>query len=252
VGDRWIAFGGWAVSPAVLTPLFRDPPLLIDVNEIAPSLVRNGRLRPDWETVVADHVKVLSNDRLPGIAGWSTGSIMAYAAAQRLKPKVAMFLGATPSFCRRPGFPYGWKPAALKAMREKLETDPHGILHAFCERCGIALPLPATLPAASPPNPLSTSPRSPLPRGEGNGKTIENSGNTEAIKRPLIDGLHFLEQASLIPVAPLPCPSLFMHGREDAIVPFQAGKMFADAAGGRFLEYDGGHGFFVGREGFFY
>ena len=226
--DRWIVFGGWATPSSALAPLFGGSAELIDINGLMPSLVKNGILRADWETVVMDVVKKLANNRHFGVAGWSTGSLCAYAAAKRLQPRAAVFLSATPSFCRKQGFPCSQKATTLRAMRERLANDPQDVLTKFYEQSGM------------PPSPLS--PLTAMPTG----RQASGEGNTR--QQQLIDGLHFLEQATLLPVTPLPCPSLFLHGRSDLIVPFQAGMRFAEGAGGRFEEYEGGHAFFRGRE----
>ena len=237
--DRWIVFGGWATPPSALAPLFGGSAELIDVNGLMPSLVRNDMLRADWETFVIDSVKNLAGNRHFGCAGWSTGSLFAYATAKRLPPRAAVFLSATPSFCRRQGFPCGQKAATLRVMRKRLATDPQNVMKNFYARSGMPaspLSLFSTFPA-SPLNPLSTRLAAGRHGGEGKSRWQQ-----------LIEGLHFLEQATVLPVTPLPCPSLFLHGKSDLIVPFQAGVRFAEGAGGRFEEYEGGHAFFRGRE----
>ena len=215
--DRWIVFGGWATPPWVLAPLFGRQAELIDLSGLMPMLVKNGVLRPDWETLVAGYTSELAGNRPFGCAGWSTGSHLAYAAAKRLYPRATVLLAATPSFCRKPGFPFGQKNSILRAMRERFAVDPTDVLTKFYAQCGI--------PARN--------------------DFIDNDKKNPV----LVDGLHFLEQANVLPVTPLSCPSLFLHGRSDRIVPFQAGMRFAEDAGGRFAGYAGGHAFFIGREG---
>ncbi len=214
--DRWIVFGGWATPPTVLAPLFGKQAELIDLSGLMPMLVKNRILRPDWETFVAEYTSELAGNRPFGCAGWSTGSLLAYAAAKRLHPRAAVFLAATPSFCRKPGFPFGQKSSILRVMRERLAVDPAAVLTKFYARCGI-------------------------PARNG---FIDNDKKNPA----LVDGLYFLEQATVLPATPLSCPSLFLHGRSDKIVPFQAGLRFAEDAGGRFAEYAGGHALFIGQE----
>ncbi len=247
VADRVVLLGGWAIPPRILDRFSGPETMRIDVNELMPSLVTGGKLRADWESAVADIVNQQAKRQPFGIVGWSTGALMAYAAAKRLKPQSVLFISATPSFCRRPGFPVGQRPAVLKAMREKLLTEPEEVLRKFNEQCGIGVPI------VSPLGPLLTSPRSPLPQGEGTrqkerGIEIISGIESNYSKEVLVDGLHFLEQASVLPVTPLPCPALFMHGREDAIVPVQAGRLFARALGAELEEYEGGHAFFYRNE----
>jgi hypothetical protein len=137
VVDRWIVFGGWATPAAALAPLFGEGAQYLDLNGIVPDLVSNETLRPDWQSVVSERVVRLADHRSFGIAGWSTGAMIAFAAAKNLHPQAAVFLAATPSFCRRPGFPYGQKPSVLRAMREKLAVDPGSVLTDFYSRCGV-------------------------------------------------------------------------------------------------------------------
>ncbi len=229
MAERCIVLGGWAFPPGILARIVGPEAVFIDVNNLMPSLVLDAKLRPDWESAVADIVNRHAENQPFRIAGWSTGAIMAYAAAKQLKPTSALLLSATPSFCRRPGFPIGQKPGVLKAMREKLMVEPEEVLGKFYEQCGIIIPI------ASPLGPLSTN-------GEGKkSKAIKENSYSKSL---LIDGLHFLEQASVLPVTPLPCPVLFVHGREDLIVPFKAGKRFAEELGADIEEFDGGHAFF--------
>jgi len=121
-------------------------------------------------------------------------------------------------------------------MRERLATDPQDVMKNFYARSGM------------PASPLSTSPASPLNPLSTRLAAGRHGGERKTRWQQLIEGLHFLEQATVLPVTPLPCPSLFLHGRSDLIVPFQAGVRFAEGAGGRFEEYKGGHAFFRGRE----
>jgi pimeloyl-ACP methyl ester carboxylesterase len=207
--DKWVVFGGWAIPPRVLAPLFGQETLLIDTNEIMPDLVHGDELIKDWQDVLFDRLLAQIPEEPFGIAGWSTGSLLAYALAQRIKPACGVFISATPSFCRRQGFPYGWKPAVLKAMRGALADDPDKVLAEVYMQCGVETSSPASF-------------------------NIKN----------FIAGLFFLEQADLIPVKRLTFPALFLHGKADTVIPAGAGKYFCDAAGGTFVEHDGPHAFF--------
>jgi pimeloyl-ACP methyl ester carboxylesterase len=219
--DKWIVFGGWALRPEILRPFFGPHALLIDTNEIMPLLVKDGLLAADWQEILADRIRPLVPEKPRVIAGWSTGSILAYSCAARLRPSCGVFIASTPSFCRRQGFPYGWKPAALKAMRNELAADPEKVLAEVYIQCGIE----------------TSSPLSPSPE-ERRGKSYSNN---------LIAGLFFLEQVNLLPVRPLPFPAFFLHGNADTIIPSSAGKYFCDVAGGTFLEFDGPHAFFINQ-----
>jgi pimeloyl-ACP methyl ester carboxylesterase len=215
--DNWIVFGGWALRPQILTPLFGPGAVLIDTNEIMPDLVRNNMPTPDWQSILADRVLRQIPAEPYGIGGWSTGSLLAYALAHKTRPACGVFISATPSFCRRPGFQHGWKPAALKAMRGELAADPRKVLTEVYEQCG------------------------------GNSGDFGPQVPSEHIQERLSAGLFFLEQATLLPVKKLPFPALFLHGKDDTIIPSAAGKYFSDAAGGTFFEHDGPHAFFINQ-----
>jgi pimeloyl-ACP methyl ester carboxylesterase len=210
--DNWVVFGGWAIPPRILAPLFRPGTLLIDTNEIMPDLVRGDELVKDWQNVLVDRFLPQIPEKPFGIAGWSTGSLLAYALAQRTRPSCGVFISATPSFCRRQGFPHGWKPSILKAMRGGLASDPAQVLTEVYLQCG-----------------------------------IETSSAASFNVKNFIAGLFFLEQADLLPVKPLPFPALFLHGKADTVIPSAAGKYFCDAAGGTFIEYEGPHAFFTNQ-----
>jgi len=210
--DKWIVFGGWAIPPQILAPLFGSETPLIDTNEIMPDLVRGDVLVKNWQDVLVDRLLPQIPRRPYGIAGWSTGSLLAYALAQRTRPACGVFISATPSFCRREEFQWGWKPSVLKSMRRELASDPDKLLKELYMQCG-----------------------------------IETFSLVSLNAKNLIAGLFFLEQVNLIPVKPFPFPALFLHGKADSIIPHAAGKYFCDAAGGTFIEYDGPHAIFVNQ-----
>ena len=209
--DTWIVFGGWAVKPAILSPVFGPDAVLFDSNEVVPHLVQHGGIAPDWRKLLIDLAAPKMPPRDFCIAGWSTGAILAAALAEFVHPSRAVFIAATPSFCRRQGFAFGWKPSVVQAMREELASDRDWVLDKFYLQCGID-------------------------------EAQQVSGDTE-----LSSGLYFLEHASLLPLSPLPFPSLFLHGNADTVVLPDAGKYFCNAVGGTFKEFDGPHAFFINQ-----
>jgi surfactin synthase thioesterase subunit len=212
--DTWIVFGGWALQPQILAPMFGSGAVLIDTNSLMPYFVRDFALVKDWHNMLADRITAQIPDRPFGIAGWSTGSMLAYALAHRIKPACGVFISATPSFCRRPGFPHGQKSLVLKKMRELLAADPFNAVDEFYQQCGIASP-------------------------------EEKKMGLPYDKAVLTAGLHFLEQADLSPLKKLPFPTLFLHGKTDTIIPIAVGKYFCNKAGGIFIEFEGPHAFFA-------
>ena len=211
--DTWVVFGGWALGTDALKPLFGPTASFIDANPLMPHLVDDEALTPDWQERLEETVA----PRIPkapfGIAGWSTGALLAYALAQRTKPAGCVLISATPSFCRKPGFPYGQKAMVLQAMREQMESDPARVLEKFYAQCGI-------------------------------GKQAAEATYRTA---DLTAGLTFLQHATLFPAQKLPCPSLFLHGKDDAVIPAQAGAFLCRETGGTFAEHAGPHAFFMAQ-----
>jgi pimeloyl-ACP methyl ester carboxylesterase len=213
--DNWILFGGWALPPAILRPLFVDNTVYFDANTITPCLVDNDILSADWQQrlydIVTNELPVTSASL--GIAGWSTGAMLAWSLANRIKPAAGVFISATPSFCRcrETGFLFGQKSSILRSMRERLSHDVDAVVRDFREQCGIA----------------------------------ENPSDVEHFSPDkLVSGLQFLEQATLLPVNRASFPSLFIHGKHDSIIPAGAGRYFCTQAGGTFAEFKGPHAFF--------
>jgi surfactin synthase thioesterase subunit len=214
--DRWVVIGGWGVDPRVLKPLFGTDTLLLNSTRIAESLIHDRTLVPDWKDALADLIVPLLPDKPFGIAGWSTGAIMAWTLAKIVPPAAVVCLSATPSFCRRPGFSHGQHPSMLRTMRKKMADRPAEVLESFYRECGLT-------------NTDRPAPETDLPISS------------------LIAGLHFLEQASLFPFEKPDTTALFLHGRQDAVIPSAAGRYFSDQTGGIFEEFDGPHAFFDGH-----
>jgi pimeloyl-ACP methyl ester carboxylesterase len=212
---KWIVFGGWAVDAAILKPVFSDNSDFIDVNPIMPLLMESEILRSDWRNCLLDSIESRIPDKPFGIAGWSTGAMLAWSVASLIKPVAGVFLSATPSFCRRreSGFLYGRKRSVLIQMRENLAVNPEQTVRNFLTNCGI--------------------------------QNEPGDSQTACIPNQLIAGLHFLEQASLLPVEKPSFPLLFLHGTDDAIIPAKAGGYFSTKAGGTFVEHNGPHAFFI-------
>ena len=101
--------------------------------------------------------------------------------------------------------------------------DPDSVVIKFCEQCGI--------PCSSGPEKMGGQVFSP------------HRGTLKASR--LIAGLHFLEQATLLPINKLSFPTLFLHGKDDSIISELAGRYFCTQAGGTFVEFKGPHAFFM-------
>jgi pimeloyl-ACP methyl ester carboxylesterase len=207
-----ILFGGWGFPPEILEPIFGADARYIDVNKLFPFVVDDGRLRNDWNEIVHKAVmSYLTGDELM-LAGWSAGSVIALALSPCIKPKRMMLLSPTPSFCRREGFAFGWKPAALQSMRAQLDADCDAAVRRFCGLCDLGA--------------------SDVPR-------------INASTDQMIAGTVFLEHASALPMEKAACPMLILHGRKDRIVPSGAGEWLARECGARYKAMEGGHAFFL-------
>ena len=216
MAKRWIVFSGWAVDPGVLAPLFPSTAIVINSCSVIPGLLAGNVLRADWKERLVEQSGLPFPLTTYGVAGWSTGAMLAYALARAVHPAVCVLLSATPSFRRTKDFPFGHKLSVMRAMREGLQHSPDKVINAFYAKCGLS---------REGARPSTTSLRS----------------------NELTAGLHFLEQAVLFPVEQLTCPTLVLHGREDAIVPFQAGRFFSEKINGSFASFQGPHAFFNAR-----
>ncbi len=202
--DRWIVLGGWGVEPEELRPIFGDHAHYIDTNRLMPEIVDARLLRSDWrERCVAAIAPLLHAPRL--LAGWSTGAMIALGCTALCEVDALVLISATPSFCRFPDFRHGMRPIVLRSMREKLSIDPSSVLCDFRKQCGI-------VDEASIAFPWTTD--------------------------ELLCGLHALEQITLFGLAPLRCKPLFIHGKNDTIIPHAAGESLHRKLGGTFFSLD--------------
>jgi pimeloyl-ACP methyl ester carboxylesterase len=209
--SRTIVFGGWAISPRILEPVFGRDATYVDVNVIMEDIIDRETLLADWADRVISSLGIDIKD-IGMIAGWSAGAMFAFAVGKIVPPKAMVLLSATPHFCRTTDFPFGTRSSTLDKMIDALIADKEKVLTDFLLRSGV------------------TSPLSDI-----------GGYSLSALKK----GLLFLKQASLFPVEPVPVPTLFFHGREDLIIPREAGIYFSGKAGGVYCGEEGGHAFFL-------
>ncbi|MCL2182804.1 MAG: hypothetical protein FWB85_04970 [Chitinispirillia bacterium] len=212
---RTIVFGGWAVPPDVLVDVFWGGAEYIDINFMMPKLFDKPRcLKDNWAEVVVRECKLTPGAAYYVIAGWSTGAIIAYAAAQICVPKKLILLSATPCFCRKDDYRFGSRPESLERMIGAIELDKHTVLQSFYEWSGLHYDT-AMIPDYS----------------------VEE----------LLFGLEFLRQVDLRPLTPPQVRPLFLHGVNDSVIPMAASKYFCEETGGEHIELNGGHAFFTGQ-----
>jgi len=206
-----ILFGGWGFPPEILEPIFGANARYIDVNKLFPYVVDDERLRGDWKEIMHRAAMPRVTADGPLLAGWSAGGLIALALSPFIKPSRMVLLSPTPSFCRREGFAFGWKPAALQSMRAQLAADGAAAVRQFSDQCDFG--------------------ESDVP------------GIVASIDQ-MIAGTVFLEHASVLPLEKPACPMLILLGRKDRIVPSGAGQWLVKECGARRLAMEGGHAFF--------
>jgi len=71
------------------------------------------------------------------LVGWSLGGmlLLEVLARQAVSPGGLVLVGAPPVFCSRPDHPWGQPPAAVRAMRRALKSNPRKVLQDFAMSC---------------------------------------------------------------------------------------------------------------------
>jgi pimeloyl-[acyl-carrier protein] methyl ester esterase len=138
--------------------------------------------------------------------GWSMGGMIALETAASSSEKILglILVSTSPSFCSRENFPYGFPQANVRALSLAIRKDPQSALTRFYRK--VCYPHPTT-----------------TDREENWLKEVleENASN-------LHKELDYLVNIDLRPmIHKLNIPSLVIHGKEDAIIPWQAGEWLA-------------------------
>lgn len=211
--NRWTVLGGWGVEPEILQPLFSGQAHYLDTPKMVHTIMEHHTLPTSWQEDCAAAIEPhLGPQRL--LAGWSTGALVAYGCAHLLNLSALILLSGTPSFCRTSTFRDGTRPSVLASMRRALTVKPYHVVNDFRLRSGLA-------PVAD--------------------QTVINA-------TILIDGLHFLEQATLLSTPRPACPIALFHGDHDAIIPVAAGSALQELAGGTLTILNGEHACFINNE----
>jgi len=207
---------GWAVPGARLSPLHDhlalhlwSDPLSFDLAEVQsdPSQIPLPEDEPSaYAHALHDLLRVQHEPSL--IIGWSTGALIALETACFWPEAVRsmVLISPTACFCAQDGYPYGPKPAALRAMISGVRSIRRKrVLREFFRQ--------ATLPGT-----LSSEESQELVGGAlGQGESA------------LLNGLTYLLHTDLRPRIPaVRQPTLILHGIDDHIIPVSAGKWVCD------------------------
>jgi pimeloyl-[acyl-carrier protein] methyl ester esterase len=147
----------------------------------------------------------------PLLAGWSLGAMLALREALARPEGLGglLLIAGTPRFTAGEGFPHGLEEASVRAMALGFRREPAGTLERFYR--DVALPLsPLRDPRA-----LAT-------------EVVSDPSAPESLRR----GLEHLRREDLRDrCRALPFPCRVLHGREDRIVPVEAGAWLARSLG---------------------
>ncbi len=229
-GPALVLIHGWALHGGVFAPL---------VERLAPhcrlhlvDLPGHGHSRDDATRLALPHVVAAIAAATPPAVwlGWSLGGLFALHAAATL-PQVRglAMLAATPRFVRGGDWPHAVERTVFAQFGQDLAQDYRGTLDRF-----LALD---TLGSAHGRAELRTLRQALAARGE-------------PAPRALQEGLDLLERSDLRRGLPtLPCPSLWLAGQRDRLVP-AAGLEAAAALAPRATAQTfagGGHAPFLGQ-----
>jgi pimeloyl-[acyl-carrier protein] methyl ester esterase len=187
VKPRLVVVGGWAFSVEALDPVRAAAGDACDV-EVLP-----------WYADADDVRAAVGRARVPVLlAGWSLGASKALDAAATGGLPVAglVLVSASPRFCRGDRFIHGSDDAVVRAMALGLRRDPVSVFRRFQADC--AAPLAPLVPFSP--------------------SAIREDSTRLAV------GLDYLRRTDLRDACRgLRIPCRVLHGREDRIIPWEAG-----------------------------
>lgn len=201
---RLIMISGWAHDSSVMEELRKCLEDTADVSSISTGDLWNAESAAGFQSPYARNlVKMIAK---PGgqtfIAGWSLGGMIALETASYRPDLVAgmILISSTAKFITGDNWTSDVPPGVLRAMSRKFKRDPRAVLETFFQN--VALPFTETK------------------------ETISLKFKKASAMNPLVlsAGLEYLFSADLRSVASkLNIPALIIHGKEDAIIPMEAG-----------------------------
>jgi pimeloyl-[acyl-carrier protein] methyl ester esterase len=230
-GPPLVLVHGWAMHGGIFAPLRealaeRFTLHVVDLPGHGRSPERDGSMKlRECATRIADAV--------PGgiWIGWSLGGLVALEAAleRPLHVRAIALIAASPRFVAAPDWPHGVEHAVFDAFGRDLAHDWRGTVDRF-----LALECVG----------------SDCARSDLRALRAQVFEHGEPALHGLDDGLRILANTDLRPhLAELECPSLWIAGARDRLVPWQAMEAAAARApGGSFVRIDGGgHAPFIGH-----
>ncbi len=199
-----ILIPGWAHDSSAMEELRKRLENTVNVSSISTGNLWSAKKQIRSPSPYAQNlVKMIEkiNDRV-FLAGWSLGGTIALETASCRPDLVAglIMISTTPKFCAGPGWPAGVSPGVLHAMSKKFKLNPREVFKDFFKN--------TALPSAEKEETLSLK--------------IENAGAMNPLE--LSVGLEYLSDTDLRnEAAKLNIPALIIHGRQDAIIPVEAG-----------------------------
>lgn len=156
------------------------------------------------------------------LIGWSTGGLVAMEAAVHCRNMVdgMVLVNTTSRFCSGTDYDYGASASTLRAMIQGMQKDPERTLINFHKKAH----KPFIEETAS--------------------VEVEMKASCLIGNKDLITGLHYLQEIDIRDsLLRIDIPSVVIHGKEDAIIPWEAGRFLADGIRNSLfrLHADAGH-----------
>lgn len=228
-GDTQIVLlHGWAMSGAVFGPLVEQLGGRCTLHLV--DLPGHGRSR-DSAIALAKCAEAIAQATPPAVwLGWSLGGVLALQAALDCPQQVQalVMLDSTPRFMRGEDWPHAISPEILQQFATDLRTDHRATLERFLALEALG----------------SDNAREDLRR-----LRRDAFAEQPPSVRALCEGLEVLQQTDLRSrLHELHQPSVWIGGRRDRLVPWQAMEWSARACRGAFTRIEGGgHAPFIGH-----
>ena len=203
-----VLLAGWAHPADALAPLaaaLHDP---YRVSTLAVGDLMGDSAARDTDSYAAAFLEFIEESGGEGraVIGWSMGGMVALEAASR-RPELfpaLVVVGGTARFTRDEGYEHGLPQRTVRAMRLGLRGSPSAVLERFFAE------------AAAPETEDGSVARRKVEAALSLGTAVLNHG------------LGYLEQTDIrLQLDRVTTPTLVLHGTEDRIVPWQAGRFLA-------------------------